>query len=102
MFETVVAAGVLFCCAALLVRLLMPAGKRQRIDLWARRAWLRARLALTTVPRQLWRRRQTEREARELINRARQRTVGRGAVKRDGNVYRPDAFKPPPNKDKLH
>lgn len=46
--------------------------------------------------------RQAELEAQAVIDRARRQSRGDPPVERDGNVYRPDAFKPRPPKDKLH
>ncbi len=46
--------------------------------------------------------RAAEREAREVIDRVRQQARGKPDVQRDGNVYRPDTFKPRPPEDKLH
>lgn len=43
-----------------------------------------------------------ELEALALIERARRQARQDPPVERDGNVYRPDAFKPRPPKDRLH
>lgn len=102
MFETVLAGAVLLCCSAFLLRLLLPAARRQRLDQSLLRAWTRLRLTFSGVPRQWLQRRRSTREANEVIERARRRAAGSRAVKRDGNVYRPDAFKPPTDRDQLH
>ncbi len=46
--------------------------------------------------------REAEQEAQDVIERARRLAREGKPVERDGNVYRPDAFKPRPPQDKLH
>lgn len=46
--------------------------------------------------------REAEREAQDVIERVRRQAREGKPVERDGNVYRPDAFKPRPPKDTLH
>lgn len=46
--------------------------------------------------------RAAEQEALDVIERARRQSRDKPAVTRDGNVLRPDAFKPRPPKDRLH
>ena len=78
MIEKTLAAIALAACLGLLLRLLLPARQRARIDAAARRLWH-------------WRshRRDAAREAEEAIRRAQRN------VRRDGNVIRTDAFKGP-------
>jgi uncharacterized membrane protein YccC len=102
MFETVLAGAVLLCCGALLLRLLLPAAKRHRLDQHLRRGATQLRLLATGLPRQWLQRRRSTHEAHEVIERARRRASGSRKVERDGNVYRPDSFKPPADRDKLH
>jgi hypothetical protein len=46
--------------------------------------------------------REAEQEALDIIERARRQSRGLPPVARDGNVLRPDAFKPRPPQDRLH
>jgi hypothetical protein len=102
MVETVLSGAVLLCCSALLLRLLLPAQWRHRLDQRLRRGWTRLRVVSSELPRQWLRRRSSSREAHDVIERARQRAAGNGKVQREGNVYRPDRFKPPADRDTLH
>lgn len=106
MFETVFAGAVLLCCSLFLVRLLLPPTRRQAVDQWMRGVRMRSGLALKRLwqrrPRQWLQQRRTRREAQEVIERARRRAAGSVDVKREGNVYRPDRFKPPTDRDTLH
>lgn len=106
MFETVFAAVVLLVCSALLVRLLLPPARRQHVDRRLRGAWqslsLQVQRAWQRRPRQWLQKRRTRREAEELIERARRSAAGSAKVRREGNVYRPDSFKPPADRDTLH
>jgi hypothetical protein len=102
MFETVLAGAVLLCCSALLLRLLLPAPRRHRLDQQLRRGWTRLRLMSSELPRQWLRRRSSSREAHDAIERARQRAASDRNAQREGNVYRPDRFKPPADRDTLH
>lgn len=96
MVEKLFAGLVLLVCVVLMVRLLLGARRRARFDAWARHTWheLVQRLRLLRH----WRssRREAQRVADEAIRRARGEDV-----ERDGNVYRPKAFKKPP-RDKMH
>jgi hypothetical protein len=91
--EILLAGLVLLVCAALLLRLLLPAPRRARFDAF----WVRSARSL----RALWqrsvtapgRRRAAEREAREVIERVRRTPPDGGDW--DGNVYRPKSFKRP-------
>ena len=46
--------------------------------------------------------REAEQEALDIIERARRQSRGTPPAARDGNVLRPDAFKPRPPEDRLH
>lgn len=110
-------------CLALLVRMFLPVHARQRLDGQASRLWQALRRGLPRRPRggvpRVARRadaraanqprlsaaeaqRLAEREAQDVIDRVRRQARADTPVARDGNVYRPDAFKPRPPKDKLH
>lgn len=102
MIDSVLAAVGLLMCAALLLRFALPPGRRHRLDASLRRAWATVR----SLPQRLGRdrkvQRQVKREADDIINRARRKARETPAVDRQGNVYRPDAFKSRPPKDTLH
>jgi hypothetical protein len=93
--ETVVAALTLAACVLLLVRLALPGRPRARFDAAfrgagraLRDAWRRA----VTAPS---RRRAAEREARQIIERARRAPADDAEGEWDGNVFRPKSFKRP-------
>jgi hypothetical protein len=100
--DSILAGLGLAICAALLLRYALPAARRQRLDSSLHRTWA----SLRSLPRRLGRdrklKRQAERQADEAINRARRQSKNPAAFDREGNVYRPDAFKSRPPKDKLH
>lgn len=102
MIDSVFAALGLLVCVALLLRFALPPGRRHRMDASLHRAWA----AVRSLPQRLGRdhkvQRQVKREADDVINRARRKARDTPAVGREGNVYRPDAFKSRPPKDKLH
>jgi hypothetical protein len=106
MVETAFAALVLLVCSALLVRLLLPPARRKRVDGRLRGVWqnlsLQVQRGWQRRPRQWLQKRRTRREAQEAIERARRRAAGSTKVTREGNVYRPDGFKPPADRDTLH
>jgi len=87
------AALVVAVCAALLVRMFLPARRRATLDAALRRlpGRLRAR-AMTLWHWRQWRSRREDaaRLAEEAIQRAR-----RTRADKDGNVIRPEAFKGP-------
>ena len=89
MIEKALAAVVLVVCAALLLRMALPARQRARLDAW----WLRLRGGGTVQARNLWhwraRRVSAQREAKDAIRRAQRKP------RRDGNVIRPESFKGP-------
>ena len=83
------AALTLTVCIVLLVRMVLSARSRRRLDragmaVWG---WMRGRAYYLWHWRES--RRRAQREADEAIQRARRR------LERDGNVYRPDAFQEP-------
>lgn len=102
MIDSVLAALGLLVCAGLLLRFALPPSRRHRLDSSLRRAWE----GLRRLPQRLGRehkvQRQVQREADEVISRARRKAKETPAVDRRGNVYRPDAFKSRPPTDKLH
>jgi hypothetical protein len=125
MVETVFAGMGAAVCVGLLVHMFLPAPTRQRVDAACRRLWQGARAAFSRrggkprpVRRPGWRaandrrksdpqvqaevQREAEREAQDVIERARRQARADQGVQREGNVYRPDAFKPRPPEDKLH
>lgn len=94
MAERFIAGLIVLVCVVLLVRLVLPAARRQRFDAAARRLWLG--LAARSNDLRHWHTRrqsqqrikaQAEQAARDAIERARR------GVERDGNVIRPKAFK---------
>jgi hypothetical protein len=88
------AAIVLAVCIVLLVRLVLGARRRQRLDAFALRAWYRLRGTALSLWRGPRKRREARRLAEDAIRRASQGQW-------DGNVYTPEQFKRPP-RDKLH
>lgn len=126
MAETLLAALGAAVCLALLVHMFLPAALRQRIDGHFSRVWQAVRQRRSGVPRAARRTamraankprmddrrgerksdrevlQEAEQEAQEVIERVRRQAREGKPVERDGNVYRPDAFKPRPPKDKLH
>jgi len=87
------AALVVLICAALLVRMSLPARRRAALDATLRR--LPARLQARAAALWHWRQRRSQRDdaarlAEEAIQRAR-----RTRADKDGNVIHPEAFKGP-------
>ena len=91
-FDRVFAAVVLAACVLLLLRLLIGARWRARVDHALRRAVLAVRAGFVSVRH----RREAARVAEEAIERARKH---RGEW--EGNVYKPESFRKPP-RDKMH
>jgi hypothetical protein len=103
MLQNVLAGLGLLLCAALLLRMVLPAPQQRRFDAFWRRLWLRLQ-ALGHATRRQWQQlragREARREAADAIERARH---GRTPVQRDGNVIRPERFgKPGSKKPPLH
>lgn len=89
MADKILAALGLAACVLLLVRMLLPAAGRHRLDAAGRRSWSALRGAGEAVLHwRHWRerRRRSKATAEAAIERARRH--GRW----DGNVYKPDAF----------
>ncbi len=91
MSERVFAAIVLAVCALLLLRLMLGAPRRHRLDAALRRAGA----ALRRAPVQWRRRRAARRGANEAFGRARAHGDW------DGNVYTPKSLRKP-RRDKMH
>lgn len=89
MIEKLLAAATLLLCIVLMVRLSIGAKRRHRLDSTARKAWAAARGRAAYL--WYWRasRRRAALAAEEAIRRA------QAKMERDGNVYRPDAFREP-------
>ena len=88
---------VLAVCALLLLRLLIGAERRQRVDAALRRWALTARRHLFLMWHWRASRRAAARVAEETIRRARRKDVPADG-EWDGNVYKPKSFRKPPNK----
>ena len=92
MFQNLLAGLGLLLCAALLLRMVLPARQQQRFDALWRRVYQRLQ-ALGHAVRHRWQLlragRAARREAADAIERARR---GRTPVQRDGNVIRPERF----------
>ncbi len=89
----------LVACAALLLRFALPERQQRRLDHWAVSTWQ----SLRRLPSRPSRQRDVQRQAQDVIERARRQAKATRKVERDGNVYRPDSFKSrPPKQDKLH
>lgn len=95
MIEKVLAGVALAICAGMLLRMLIGARRRARLDAGLRRFWLGLRARVIATWRWRSARKEAERVAEDAIRRA------RDGVQRDGNVYRPKSFKRPP-RDKMH
>ena len=93
MAEKTLAALTVFVCTVLLLRLCLGARLRARADAAARRLWLQLRRIAT----RLWHWRASRLEAQQAADAAIKRAQRRAAsaFERDGNVYKPDAFKGP-------
>lgn len=121
MLETVFASLGAAVCVALLVHMFLPARPRQIVDAACARLWrgLRSgwprrysgmpKVARRPKPRAAAQRpspaavqREAEREAQDVIDRVRRQARANPGVTREGNVLRPDAFKPRPPNDTLH
>jgi hypothetical protein len=89
--EPLFAGVVLLMCVLALLRLVIGATRRQRLDAALRRGWFRLRVRALT----LWRWRSIHRDAKQAAREAIDRAAGRRAGEWDGNVYQPKAFKKP-------
>jgi uncharacterized membrane protein YqjE len=88
MLERSFALLVAIVCLVLLVRLVLPERHRWRLDAKTQAAWRACR----DWARQAWRWRSSRQEAARIAEEAIERA--RKGVERDGNVFRPNAFKP--------
>lgn len=93
MAEKIIAALTIAVCMVLLLRLCMGARLRYRLDTAARSAWSTIRRAAF----KLWHWRASRRQAQQAADAAIQRAQRKAAsaFERDGNVYKPDAFRDP-------
>jgi hypothetical protein len=91
MAEKIIAGLTIAVCVVLLLRLCLGARLRYRFDTNARGAWLSARRSALN----LWHWRSSRREAQHAADAAIQRAQRKAAsaFERDGNVYKPDAFR---------
>jgi hypothetical protein len=91
MAEKIIAGLTIAVCAVLLLRLCVGARLRFRFDSFARNAWSATRRAALN----LWHWRSSRREAQQAAEAAIQRAQRKAAsaFERDGNVYKPDAFR---------
>lgn len=98
--EKLFAGAVLLLCGLMLLRLLLAARPRARVDAALRRTALRLRLAAYRA----WHWRGARRDARRMADEAIRRARGASNVKRDGNVIRPKSFRRDGSNDsrKLH
>jgi hypothetical protein len=99
--EKLLAGLALMVCAAMLLRLALPAPRRQRFDRALLRMW--QRLSTTVINLIHWpaRRRAAREAAQDAIRRAQNKPSGQWK----GNVYTPDSFgseRKPPSKRDLH
>ena len=97
-FQQVLAGVVVMVCGVMLVRLVVGERRRHRIDSVVLGAWAVLRLRAESLWR--WRARRKARAdaarvTRQVIERARQQPK----VRREGNVYTPEAFKEPRKPD---
>jgi hypothetical protein len=93
--ETTVAGLALAACALLLLRLVLPVRRRARFDAAFRGAWRAMQHAWRSAVTAPGRRRAAEREARQIIERARQPRPDEAEGEWQGNVFRPKSFKRP-------
>lgn len=93
MAEKTLAALTVFVCAVLLLRLCLGARLRARADAAARRVWLR----MQKFAKRLWHWKASRQEAQQAADAAIKRAQRKAAsaFERDGNVYKPEAFKGP-------
>lgn len=93
MAEKIIAGLTIAVCVVLLLRLCLGARLRWRFDALARSAWLASRRKAVD----LWHWRSARRAAQQAATAAIQRAQRKAAsaFERDGNVYKPDAFRGP-------
>ena len=91
MGEKIIAGITIAVCVVLLLRLCVGERLRYRFDVTARRVW--SRIRRTALSLWHWRasRRQAQQQADAAIKHAQRKSAS--AFERDGNVYKPDAFR---------
>jgi hypothetical protein len=90
LIEQLLAALVLAICVGLLLRQMLGAQRRARLDRWAQRLWWNLTQRLRGLRRGRSSREEAQREAEAAIRRARE-----SSGEWDGNVYRPESFRRP-------
>ena len=97
MAEKTLAALTVFMCAVLLLRLCLSARLRARADAAASRVWWRVWLQMRRFATRLWHWKKSRQEAQQAADAAIKRAQRKAAsaFERDGNVYKPEAFKGP-------
>ena len=93
--EVLAASFTLAVCALLVLRLVLPPPRRARFDAAFRAAGRRLRDGWHRAVTAPGRRRSAEREARDVIERARRPRPDDADGTWDGNVFRPKSFKRP-------
>lgn len=96
MIEKFLAGAVAAVCIVFMIRLLVGAERRARLDAWARVTWLRLKHGWLQLYHWRSSRKSAERLAEEAIRRA--RDDGHW----EGNVYKPKSFSKRPPRDKMH
>ena len=91
MTEKILAVLTLAVCVLLLLRLLIGERRRYRVDPAMRRAWWAVRRRASSAYHWRDRKREAAQVAEEAIRRA------RAGAEREGNVYKPKAFRKPPD-----
>lgn len=101
MIEKLFAGIVLAVCLVLMLRLVLGARRRARFDAAARRAWGNSQQFMRSAYHWRSQRREAERAADEVIQRARGRSANSDSIdgEWEGNVYKPKSFRKP---RKLH
>jgi hypothetical protein len=99
--EKLFAGIVLAVCLVLMLRLVLGARRRARFDAAARRAWGNSQQFVRSAYHWRSHRREAERTADEVIQRARGRSANSDSMdgEWEGNVYKPKSFRKP---RKLH
>jgi hypothetical protein len=92
--DKILAALTLAACAVLLARLLVGETRRWRFDAVVRRSWFATQRRFLLMWHWRSAKRAAAKAAEDAIRRARQKDGGEW----EGNVYKPKAFRKPPNK----
>ena len=99
--ERLLAGLALAVCVVMLLRLALPAPRRQRFDRVLLKIWHRLSLAVIKLIQWPAQRRAARAAAQDAIRRAQNKPSGQWT----GNVYTPDSFgseRKPPSKNDLH